>query len=296
MINYSIVIPHKNCPELLERLLKSIPKRDDLEVIVVDDHSDDKLLPNIGDYPQARLVYNDKEPGAGNSRNKGIELATGKWLLFADADDYYVSDALNSILEKYKSDCSTDIVYLNAKIVDEKGTIRKHIFNQYHNDFQKNRYYSEQILKYLMFTPWSRMVKREMIISNNICFENVKIGNDAMFGLRTSLIAKTYKVESIIAYLYYRPQSGSLTQSYYTKKNLGGLIDLHLRMNVFFDKIHFKRKYYFGYTYLKYLIAGRNEERNTISNLTKLYNHTLKKDIVASWYYAFFKVIRFFGI
>ena len=40
MINYSVIIPHKNIPKLLQRCLDSIPVRDDLQVIVVDDNSD----------------------------------------------------------------------------------------------------------------------------------------------------------------------------------------------------------------------------------------------------------------
>ena len=39
MILYSIIIPHYNSPDLLLRLLKTIPVREDLEVIVVDDNS-----------------------------------------------------------------------------------------------------------------------------------------------------------------------------------------------------------------------------------------------------------------
>ena len=40
-INYSFIIPHKNCPDLLQRCVDSIPERDDVQVIVVDDNSDE---------------------------------------------------------------------------------------------------------------------------------------------------------------------------------------------------------------------------------------------------------------
>lgn len=39
-INYSIIIPHKNIPHLLQRCLKSIPRRKDVQIIIVDDNSD----------------------------------------------------------------------------------------------------------------------------------------------------------------------------------------------------------------------------------------------------------------
>jgi len=47
MYNYSIIIPHYNIPELLMRCLKSIPKRDDIQVIVVDDGSPDSFVREI---------------------------------------------------------------------------------------------------------------------------------------------------------------------------------------------------------------------------------------------------------
>ena len=39
-INYSFIIPHKNIPDLLQRCLDSIPRREDIQIIVVDDNSD----------------------------------------------------------------------------------------------------------------------------------------------------------------------------------------------------------------------------------------------------------------
>ena len=41
---FTIIIPHKNVPDLLQRCLDSIPKRDDLHIIVVDDNSDSKIV------------------------------------------------------------------------------------------------------------------------------------------------------------------------------------------------------------------------------------------------------------
>ena len=43
---YSFIIPHKNCPNLLQRCVDSIPERDDVQVIVVDDNSDADKKPS----------------------------------------------------------------------------------------------------------------------------------------------------------------------------------------------------------------------------------------------------------
>ena len=61
MTNYSIVIPHYNLPALLRRCLGSIPQRDDIQVIVVDDGSSEEsksALEDIGiDFPNVQIVY-----------------------------------------------------------------------------------------------------------------------------------------------------------------------------------------------------------------------------------------------
>ena len=117
-ITYSFIIPHKNCPDLLQRCVDSIPERDDVEVIVVDDNSAERKKPSLKERKNLQVILLDAEhsKGAGRARNVGLQHAEGKWLLFADADDYYNENELKKILNKYLKDESTDLVYLNAEI------------------------------------------------------------------------------------------------------------------------------------------------------------------------------------
>ena len=48
--NYSIIIPHKNIPQLLKRCLDSIPQRDDVQIIVVDDNSSSDIV-DFANFP-----------------------------------------------------------------------------------------------------------------------------------------------------------------------------------------------------------------------------------------------------
>lgn len=118
-INYSIIIPHKNIPELLQRCLDSIPRRVDLQIIVVDDNSDlDKV--DFSHFPgmneECVEVYFTKEgKGAGYARNIGLQHAVGKWLIFADADDFFNCGFLYSI-DKYR-DSLYDIIYFGVNSV-----------------------------------------------------------------------------------------------------------------------------------------------------------------------------------
>ena len=102
MFSYTIIIPHKNCPDLLKRCVDSIPVRDDVQIIVVDDNSDEDKKPSIERKGmEVVLLDASSSKGAGRARNVGLKHAKGKWLLFADADDYY-TDNLSKFLDKEK--------------------------------------------------------------------------------------------------------------------------------------------------------------------------------------------------
>ena len=80
---YSFIIPHHNTPELLQRLVDSIPQREDIEIIVVDDNSDDDKKANVI-RSDVQIIFINKEhtKGAGKARNIGMDVAIGKWLLY----------------------------------------------------------------------------------------------------------------------------------------------------------------------------------------------------------------------
>lgn len=87
---YSIIIPHKNTITLLRRCVESIPKRNDVQIIVIDDYSD---IISAEEWNQFQQVYSHVElylpeegKGAGYARNIGLKHAKGKWIIFADAD------------------------------------------------------------------------------------------------------------------------------------------------------------------------------------------------------------------
>ena len=110
---YSIIIPHKGIPDLLMRCLRSIPVSEDIQVIVVDDNSADADT-YLDKYPELSRPYLEfirtkTGGGAGYARNVGLDRAKGKWLLFADADDFFVED-MHDIISSYV-DSEADVIY-----------------------------------------------------------------------------------------------------------------------------------------------------------------------------------------
>ena len=117
MIQLSIIIPHYNSPETLEVLLQSIPDIPEIEVLVIDDNSNLKL--NV--YSRCKRKFAERNisfyenaiesKGAGGARNIGLQYASGKWLLFADADDFFVENFWSKI-QRYLND-ESEIIYFS---------------------------------------------------------------------------------------------------------------------------------------------------------------------------------------
>ena len=77
---YSITITHYNNPELLSRMLGSIPERDDIQIIVVDDASTEENKAKLAklQHKNMEVVYTPDNHGAGYERNVGFDHAVGR--------------------------------------------------------------------------------------------------------------------------------------------------------------------------------------------------------------------------
>ncbi|MBO7562330.1 MAG: glycosyltransferase family 2 protein [Bacteroidales bacterium] len=188
MINYSIIIPHYDIPDLLGRCLRSIPEREDVQVIVVDDNSPDvenylDVIPELRRTNVEFYVTKDKL-GAGHVRNVGLSHAKGKWLVFADSDDFFVDD-FSQILDEYLND-EHDIIYFNIKSCDCYDTSRLfeadklRTYKETNNDLFLRVFYTE---------PWGKFIKRVIVTKNNISFQETKAHNDLLFAVKTGLLA-----------------------------------------------------------------------------------------------------------
>ena len=107
-INISIIIPYYNSANSLEKLLDSIGVHQDVEVIIVDDKSNkylQKYVSNKYNFKNYKFLENNtNKKGAGVARNIGLSYACGKWLLFADADDYLLADWYENVSKYLESE------------------------------------------------------------------------------------------------------------------------------------------------------------------------------------------------
>ncbi len=187
---YSIIIPHYNTPDLLMRCLRSIPIRKDVQVIVVDDCSPDAsgYLQKYSELQRPFLeFYSTSEGGsAGRARNIGLQHASGEWCLFADADDYYVEGFLD-VIDKHLED-NLDILYFNVAGEGKRSKLHQQIFDLYKSNNDESE------VRYHIWAPWNKVISHQFIVKNNLRFEEIPVGNDAMFCLKASKLAQNYRI------------------------------------------------------------------------------------------------------
>ena len=217
---FTIIIPHYGIPELLRRCLDSIPVGDDFQVIVVDDRSPD--FDTYRDrYPDlfregVTWLQTPHNGGAGLARNVGLDHATGKWLLFADADDLFTED-MEELLDAYKN-AEDDIIYFRRRSV-----LSAHLEETSNRDSWMDGLFERALssgdyreIRFNHCVPWSKMIRRSLVEENRIRFDELPFSNDVMFSLTAG--SKARSVAVIDRELYVSTiRTGSLTDSFARK-------------------------------------------------------------------------------
>lgn len=123
----SIIIPLYNKEKAIAQCIQSVIQQTytDWELIIVDDGSTDSSASKVKPFLEdSRIHYIYKENGGVSSaRNKGIDLAQGEWSIYLDADDYFLPNALCTLLNiaiKYKLDISSGNFFLQKGNKKEK--------------------------------------------------------------------------------------------------------------------------------------------------------------------------------
>lgn len=202
-INYSIIIPHYNSFEKLQRLIKSIPNRSDLEIIIVDDRTPNFDLKSMNNRKNIKVLINNiGKKGAGTCRNIGIDNSIGKWLIFADADDYF-SEEFSLKLDEYL-DSDIDLIffkiisyYENSNKIAKRHLVKNLLIDEY---LEKKETKKRDRLIYKYQVPWGKFIKREYIIKNNIRYSEIIASNDIYFAVKSAYFATKLHVDDSIIY------------------------------------------------------------------------------------------------
>lgn len=220
MTEVSIIIPCFNAETSVCAALDSIlaQSNGNWEAILVDDASRDKSCQVVEDYIQRhqeaniRLHRQPQNGGVSKARNTGMELATGKYLAFLDADDLLDKRFIEKMM-----DCATregaDFVASNALrrvSGEDKGAIYPNVPETL---FEKDECLRIQDHKFLAFfdTCWAKLYSKDFLFKNNITFmHGMTFGEDTLF-TNTALIksSRTVVMGDYIGYVYTEGQASA---------------------------------------------------------------------------------------
>ncbi|MDR1104050.1 MAG: glycosyltransferase [Endomicrobium sp.] len=182
----SVIIPVYNTEKYLRQCLDSVVNQTlkDIEIICINDGSTDNSLQILNEYANKDnriVVINSTNEGAEASRNKGLVISNGKYLMFWDSDDFFELDALEEFYDTAEENQCDIVLSFYKKYCDITGNINLIKLGSFPD---KKIFYKEDSPRLIrIFTPnvWSKFFKRNFIIENNLKFQKITRTNDLFF-------------------------------------------------------------------------------------------------------------------
>lgn len=233
IFNLSIIIPVYNCEKYISKCLESVCEQEfqGLQVICINDSSQDNSLQILNEYAQKYdfiEVYSNKyNLGLATTRNRGIKLAKGKFIMFLDADDYIYENALKRIIE-IADNSNVDILLYDMLMFKKEGD---KVIPKQQWRIRKNAYNQERGIDMLCAliennemsgTVCGGIYRASFLNDNHIFFIDNILHEDIPFSFHALLYAKKIYYFHRIVYCY-RQQSNSILHKPDYKRLLEGL-------------------------------------------------------------------------
>lgn len=219
----SIIVPAYNAEKYIAEAIQSVMDQTfkDWELLVIDDGSTDSTANIVKSFSDARIILVQQENrGVSNARNKGLDLAKGKYITFLDADDVLPPRSIEVRVEYLEKNSDMNLVDGNivVKDMDMKNDIR--VYEPYYNGELLPRLVA---LDSRVFFNVCYMFKRDIL--GDVRFkENMTHAEDLLFYMElSSLYPVQYGFVSETIYWYRSGHTSAMA-------NLSGLEDGYLQL------------------------------------------------------------------
>lgn len=146
----------------------------EIEYILIDDHSEDKtkdiieiFFKEYGQYGSCmyKIIKTPQNLGCGGARNFGIANSTGNYIMFLDADDYYIHN--DFVLRAYNMmvEHNADIIEFGIKYINQRGE-RENLVSNKTVMIENNHIGNLSVMFYdnlIKFMPWTKIIKRSIV-------------------------------------------------------------------------------------------------------------------------------------
>jgi glycosyltransferase involved in cell wall biosynthesis len=188
----SIIIPVHNGDRYLAEAIDCVLAQTypALEIIVVDDGSTDQSAAIAQGYERAVRYAYQSQTGAGAARNRGVELATGDYLAFLDADDRWVADKLARQMDAFEHEPVLDAVF---------GQVQQFHSPDLPPEVKAQIYCPPQLMA--GYLPSAMLVRRESFLRVGWFETHLQVGEFVSWYARaTELGVRTQLLPELVAY------------------------------------------------------------------------------------------------
>ena len=232
-IKFSIVMPVYGVERFIEKSIQSIQNQiyKNFEIILVNDCTKDKSGDICKKYAENNdnIIYceHEENKGLSETRNTGMQYATGQYILFLDSDDYFEYDLLSQIYNSLKVNMADVVLYgiiEEYMDYDEKNIkmIKEHSLpNQYYSNRDFRNIVMDLEEETLYGYAWNKAYNLKHLKENGLRFKNVKHIEDIEFNVRCFDTIKSLNI--IERKLYHYVQHGG---ERLTNKKIDGYFDL----------------------------------------------------------------------
>ncbi len=252
----SIIVPVYNVEKYLEQCLDSLINQsmEDIEIICINDGSTDnslELLKKLSLKDDRIKVFTQENSGLSATRNKGIDLAKGEYILFLDSDDWFELDTCKVVYENAQKFDSDLVIFLLKNYDESDGKYYED--NYYNNSCLDDKFLNtsfniddlgEKIFS-LSVTAVNKLYKKSLLIENNIKFPVGLYFEDNPVYYEVMLLAKNISFVKEHFYLRRRHDSSitaKLDAKYYdTIKISNLLVDIFKKHNNSYNR--FKKRF-----------------------------------------------------
>ncbi len=186
----SVIVPVYNAQIFLRQALDGLVEQTlkEIEIICVDDGSTDDSLGILQQYAltdKRVKVFSQENYGAGVARNKGLEAASGEYVIFLDCDDMFDKTMCMKAYQQIERDKS-DVVIFGANNFFEDGRkisadwmLDHDLIGGVQKLETKDCY--DFIFNISGSNPWNKLFRRKYIAENGLLFQDIKKSNDVYF-------------------------------------------------------------------------------------------------------------------
>lgn len=184
-MDVSVVVPVYNAsrylPQCVETLINQTLR--DIEFIFVDDGSTDdsyEILKKYQEKDERIKILRQENLHAGVARNKGIEQAKGKYIIFLDSDDYFDLKLLEKTFRRAEKSHAEIVIFSHFHYDNQTGKMRKYPFRMRRGVFS-GEMLGENVFSSFFIVPWNKLYLRSFLIKHNLKYQPILKHNDVYF-------------------------------------------------------------------------------------------------------------------